>query len=125
MAAGELLWRVHVVAGRLRRVSRDGVVGRTRGCWRTTAASRMASLLCVQATGDAVWLDRARLLLDAAIDRFGADDGGFLDTAPTPRPWSPDPGPDGENAAPFRSVSAAASALLRRTRALTGSARHR
>jgi uncharacterized protein YyaL (SSP411 family) len=32
-------------------------------------------------TGDPVWLDRARVILDAVLDRFGHPAGGFYDTA--------------------------------------------
>ena len=41
------------------------------------------------ATGDVAWLDRARLVLDHALEKFRAVDGGFHDTSATPRRWSP------------------------------------
>ena len=48
------------VDGRLRRVSRDGVVGAQPGCSRTTAASRPASSTCSRRPATPVWLERAR-----------------------------------------------------------------
>ena len=39
-----------------------------------------------QATGDARWLRGRARLLDAALERFGADDGGFYDTADDAEP---------------------------------------
>ena len=53
----------------------------TRGCSRTTAASPRATSPSCRPPGDPVWLTRAEGLLDAALDHFRADDGGFHDTA--------------------------------------------
>ena len=101
VAAGELL--VRRAPGR--RPAAPGLARRRRrhatpACWRTTAASRPASSRCVQATGDAVWLERARRLLDDALDRFRADDGGFFDTAADAEALVARPRDPADNASP-------------------------
>ena len=69
VAAGELLWRAAPRATAGCGGSRATAwPARPRACSRTTAAWRPASSRWSQATGDAVWLDRARALLDAALD---------------------------------------------------------
>ena len=70
VAAGELLTRVHLVDGRLRRVSRDGVVGTPAGVLEDYGCVAAGFLDLLQATGDPVWLERAGALLDVALDRF-------------------------------------------------------
>ncbi|GAA1157455.1 thioredoxin domain-containing protein [Nocardioides aquiterrae] len=79
--AADLLWRVHVVDGRLRRVSRDGVVGTPAGVLEDHGCVAAAFVDLFQATGDVDWLTRAGAILDVALAHFGADDGGFFDTA--------------------------------------------
>ena len=123
VAAGELLWRVHVVDGRLRRVSRDGVVGAPAGVLEDHGCVASGFLSLVQATGDAVWLDRARLLLDAAIERFRADDGGFFDTAADAEVLVARPRDPGDNASPS-GLSSMVHALVD-AHALTGEGRYR
>jgi uncharacterized protein YyaL (SSP411 family) len=98
--AGELLWRVHVVDGRLRRVSRGGVVGAPAGVLEDHGCVASGFLSLVQATGDAVWLTRARHLLDDAITRFRADDGGFFDTASDAEALVARPRDPSDNASP-------------------------
>ena len=78
---GDLLWRVHLVDGRLRRVSRDGVVGAPAGVLEDYGCVAAGFLDLLQVTGDPVWLERAGVLLDVALEHFAADDGGFYDTA--------------------------------------------
>ena len=56
-----LLWRVHMVDGRLRRVSRDGVVGRPGGVLEDYGCVASGFLDLLQATGDPVWLHRAEV----------------------------------------------------------------
>jgi uncharacterized protein YyaL (SSP411 family) len=118
----ELLLDVHLHDGRLRRVSRDGVAGRHAGVLEDYACVAHGFLALVSATGDGRWLRHAGVLLDAALDRFPAGDGGFHDTAEdaetrgTPR----DPS---DNASPSGTV-ALVHALLGYA-ALTGSSRHR
>ncbi len=123
VAAGELLWRVHVVDGRLRRVSRDGVVGAPAGVLEDHGCVASGFLSLVQATGDAVWLDRARVLLDAAIERFRADDGGFFDTAADAEVLVARPRDPGDNASPS-GLSSMVHALVD-AHALTGDGRYR
>jgi uncharacterized protein YyaL (SSP411 family) len=72
---------VHVIDGRLRRASRDGVVGHAEAVADDHGNLAEGLLALHQATGDATWLREARELLDGAVERFGADDGGFHDTA--------------------------------------------
>jgi len=79
--AATLLLDVHLVERRLRRVSRDGVVGRPDAVLEDLGCVASGLLDLLQATGDARWLEPARLLLDDALARFRADDGGFHDTA--------------------------------------------
>jgi uncharacterized protein YyaL (SSP411 family) len=123
VAAGELLWRVHVVDGRLRRVSRDGVVGTPAGVLEDHGCVASGFLSLVQATGEAVWLDRARTLLDDAIERFRADDGGFFDTAADAEALVARPRDPSDNASPS-GLSSMVHALVD-AHALTGEGRYR
>ncbi|MDY7087514.1 MAG: thioredoxin domain-containing protein [Actinomycetota bacterium] len=77
----EVLATRHVVDGRLRRVSRDGVVGEPVGVLEDYGCVAEAFLVVHQLTADAVWLERARDLLDTALAHFPTGDGGFYDTA--------------------------------------------
>jgi uncharacterized protein YyaL (SSP411 family) len=122
VAAGELLWRVHVVKGRLRRVSRDGVVGAPDGVLEDHGCVASGFLALVQATGDAVWLDRARVLLDAALERFRAEDGGFFDTASDAEVLVARPRDPSDNASPS-GLSSMIHALVD-AHALTGEGRY-
>ncbi|TQM62666.1 thioredoxin domain-containing protein [Humibacillus xanthopallidus] len=72
---------VHVVDGRLRRASRGGVVGRAEAVADDYGNLAEGLLALHQATGDPRWLRDAQALLHRAVERFGADDGGFHDTA--------------------------------------------
>ncbi|HEU4674529.1 MAG TPA: thioredoxin domain-containing protein, partial [Motilibacteraceae bacterium] len=122
-AAAELLLRVHVVDGRLQRVSRDGVVGTPAAVLEDYADVAEGLLALHAVTGDARWLHEAGALLEVVLERFGDGRGGFYDTADDAetlvrRPQDPTDGvtPSGQ--------SAAAGALLTYA-ALTGSQRHR
>ncbi|MGK5680972.1 thioredoxin domain-containing protein [Actinoplanes sp. URMC 104] len=77
----EVLATRHVVDGRLRRVSRDGVVGEPAGVLDDYGCVAEGFLAVHQLTADGVWLDRARELLDVALEHFGTGSGGFYDTA--------------------------------------------
>ncbi|MDX6371453.1 MAG: uncharacterized protein QOD98_441 [Nocardioidaceae bacterium] len=123
VAAGELLWRVHVVDGRLRRVSRDGIVGAPAGVLEDHGCVASGFLSLVQATGDAVWLSRARALLDVAIERFRAADGGFFDTADDAEALVARPRDPGDNASPS-GLSSMVHALVD-VHAMTGEGRYR
>ncbi|GAB2445381.1 thioredoxin domain-containing protein [Nocardioides hungaricus] len=121
--AGELLWRVHIVDGRLRRVSRDGVVGTPAGVLEDHGCVAAGFLDLLQVTGDAVWLERACVLLDAALDHFAAEDGGFFDTADDAEELVARPRDPSDNASPS-GLSSLVDALLTYA-AVTGSGRHR
>ncbi len=123
VAAGELLTRVHLVDGRLRRVSRDGVVGTPAGVLEDYGCVAAGFLDLLQATGDPVWLERAGALLDVALDRFADGAGGFHDTADDAEQLVARPRDPSDNASPsgLSSMVHALSAYA----ALTGSGRHR
>jgi uncharacterized protein YyaL (SSP411 family) len=113
--AGQLLIDLHLVNGRLRRVSRDRLLGRHLGVLEDHACVASGFLSLVQATGDAVWLEHARDLLDAALNYFRADDGGFHDTAnhaealiARPREFSDNASPGGQSAMAHALVTYAA-----------------
>ncbi|MEV4410868.1 thioredoxin domain-containing protein [Catellatospora sp. NPDC049609] len=79
--AGELLLTRHLVDGRLRRVSRDGVVGQPAGVLEDHGCVAEAFCALHQVTGDGRWLAAAGVLLDVAAERFRDGEGGFHDTA--------------------------------------------
>ncbi len=123
VAAGELLWGVHVVDGRLRRVSRDGVVGNPAGVLEDHGCVAAAYLDLLQATGDPVWLTRAEAVLEVALTHFAAEGGGFHDTADDAETLVARPRDPSDNASPS-GTSAMIHALATHA-ALTGSGRHR
>jgi uncharacterized protein YyaL (SSP411 family) len=123
VAAGQLLADLHVVDGRLLRVSRDGVAGRHAGVLEDHGLVASGFLALAQVTGDVVWLDRARALLDAALTHFRADDGGFFDTADDAETLVARPRDPGDNASPS-GLSAMIHALVT-AHALTGEGRYR
>ena len=120
--AGQLLRDLHLVDGRLRRTSKDGVVGTAHGVLEDYAATANAALALLAVTGEPEWLAFAGTLLDRVLDRFVAD-GVFFDTADDAEAlvWRPQDPTD--NATPS-GVSLAAEALTTYA-ALTGSDRHR
>jgi uncharacterized protein len=77
----EVLASRHLVDGRLRRVSRDGVIGEPAGVLEDYGAVAEAFCTVHQLTGDGRWLSLARQLLDVALAHFGTGEGGFYDTA--------------------------------------------
>jgi uncharacterized protein YyaL (SSP411 family) len=126
-AAADLLTSLHRVDGRLRRVSRDGVVGRPAGVLEDYADVAEGLLTLHAVTGDPARLAVAGDLLEVVLDRFGDGSGGFFDTADDRadpqlaalrRPQDPT-----DNATP--SGQAAAAGALLTYAAYTGSARHR
>ncbi len=78
--AAELIWRLHWVDGRLRRTSRDGVVGYAPAVLEDYAAMIMAFVALAAADADGGWLERADLLAGVITTEF-ADGDGFFDTA--------------------------------------------
>ena len=123
VAAGELLLRTHLVDGRLRRVSRDGVAGSPAGVLDDYGCVAAGLLDLVQATGESRWLAPAGELLDVALDHFRADDGGCYDTADDAEALVARPRDPSDNASPS-GLSAMVHALATYS-ALTGSGRHR
>jgi uncharacterized protein YyaL (SSP411 family) len=118
-----LLWRVHLVDGRLRRVSRNGVVGAPQGVLEDYGCVADGFLSLLEATAGPVWLERAGALLDAALEHFAADDGGFHDTADDAEVLVARRRDPSDNASP--SGHSAMVHALARYAAFTGSARHR
>ena len=122
--AARLLMDVHWRDSRLRRVSRDGVVGAPAGVLEDYGAVAEGLLALLAATGDPAWLRHAESLLDVALEQFVAD-GQLYDTAADAtderlgrRPLDPT-----DNAAPS-GRSALVHALLL-AGAYTGEARYR
>jgi uncharacterized protein YyaL (SSP411 family) len=77
----ELVTGLHLVDGRLRRVSRGGVVGTPIGVLEDYGDVAEGLLALHQVNGDRRWLDHAESLLDVALAHFTDGDGGFFDTA--------------------------------------------
>jgi uncharacterized protein YyaL (SSP411 family) len=130
LRAGELLWELHVVSTgsttggrRLLRVSREGRVGAHAGVLEDHGCVADGFLALAEATGEGIWVERAGLLLDVALDQFAAPDGGFHDTAADAEVLITRPRDPSDNASPS-GHSATTTALLRYA-ALTGSGRHR
>ena len=113
----------HLVNGRLRRASREGVVGAAMGV-ADDYGNLTEGLLCLhQATGEPQWLTVAGELLDTALAHFADGGGGFFDTAGDAEQLFTRPRSPADNAEPS-GQSALAGALLTYS-ALTGSIRHR
>ncbi|MCW2522912.1 MAG: hypothetical protein JWO63_1247, partial [Frankiales bacterium] len=119
----EHLLAVHVVDGRLRRSSRDGVAGAAAGVAEDYGDVVEGLLALHQMTGETRWLAASTQLLDTALEHFTAPDGGFFDTADDAEALFVRPRDPADNAAPG-GQSALAGALLTYS-ALTGSPRHR
>jgi len=139
VAAGDLLLRVHLAPDvprgdtpergeegqvrRLLRVSRDGIAGRHAGVLEDYGCVASGFLSLLQATADPRWLAAATDLLDDALARFRADDGGFYDTAADAETLVTRPRDPGDNASPS-GTSAMIHALVT-AHALTGEGRYR
>ena len=123
--AADLLLSLHSDAGgrRLLRTSREGRAGTNAGVLEDYADCAEGLLALGTVTGDADRITTAGLLLDAVLDRFGDEAGGFYDTAADAEALVRRPQDPTDNATPS-GASAAAGALLTFA-ALTGSARHR
>lgn len=121
----EHLWETHLVDGRLRRVSRDGVVGSPEGVLEDHGCLATAYVDLAAHTGDALWLERARVLLDLAVARFrdeATDAVTWFDTADDAERLISRPRDPSDNASPA-GTSALVHALLGYA-ALTGSGEH-
>ncbi|TRW45949.1 thioredoxin domain-containing protein [Georgenia yuyongxinii] len=122
-ACAELVLDRHLVGGRLRRASRDGVVGRAAGVADDYGNLAEGLLALHQATGEPHWLGAAGDLLETALTRFADPAGGFFDVADDAEALVARPKNLADNAEPA-GTSALAGALLTYA-ALTGSTRHR
>ncbi|MDQ1671899.1 MAG: uncharacterized protein QOC98_461 [Frankiaceae bacterium] len=121
--AAVLLRDTHLVDGRLRRVSRNGVVGAPAGVLEDYGAVAAAWLAVHQVTGDLGWLSAAEALLDTALARFADGEGGFHDTADDAEVLVRRPQDVTDGATPSGTSLVAGSLLT--YAALTGSTRHR
>ena len=102
--AASLIWRLHWTGDRLLRVSRDGVAGTAAGVLEDYAGVAEGFLTLFQATGEVEWLERAVVLVDTALARFGHEDLGFYDTADDaeqlvrrPQEWTDNATPTGQS----------------------------
>jgi uncharacterized protein len=111
--AADLLLRLHLIDGRLRRSSRDGVVGAAAGVLDDHGCLADALLALHQATGEPRWLVAAEQVLDVALEHFAdpAQPGSFFDTADDAEALLHRPRDVTDNATPCGG-SALASALL-------------
>jgi uncharacterized protein len=111
--AAELVVGVHLVDGRLRRTSRDGVVGTAAGVLADYGCLADGLLALHQATGSPRWLELACSLLDTALARFAdpSEPGVFHDTADDAEKLVGRPADISDNASPA-GASALAGALL-------------
>ncbi len=123
VAAGMLLVDLHLTGSGLLRVSRDGVAGRHAGVLEDHGCVASGFLALAQATGDPAWLERATRVVDDALDRFRADDGGFFDTASDAEVLVARPRDPSDNASPS-GLSSMVHALVD-AHALTGQGRYR
>jgi uncharacterized protein len=113
----------HWVDGRLRRSSKDGVVGSAMAVAEDYGDLAEGLLALHQATGEPGWLNWAGELLEVALAHFAAADGGFFDTADDAEQLFSRPRDPADNAAPS-GQSALIGALIGYA-ALTGQPRFR
>jgi uncharacterized protein YyaL (SSP411 family) len=121
--AAELLAGVHLVCGRLRRVSRDGRAGEPAGVLDDYGCVAEAFCAVHELTGEGRWLVLAGGLLDVALVCFANGRGGCYDTADDAERLVARPADPTDNATPS-GLSALSSALTRYA-ALAGATRYR
>ncbi|MEJ7741478.1 MAG: hypothetical protein WKF73_02350 [Nocardioidaceae bacterium] len=81
-AAGQLLVDIHLTdGGKLRRASRNGVVGEPAGVLEDYACVADGFLVLYGTTGERRWFDLAAGLVSQILARFPDGRGGFYDTA--------------------------------------------
>ncbi len=119
----ELLLGTHIVDGRLRRTSRDGVVGDALAVAEDYGDLADGLLVLHQVTAEPRWLTAAGRLLDFALAHFGDGAAGFCDTGDDAEALVSRPRDPSDNATPSGS-SALIGALVTYS-ALTGSLQHR
>jgi uncharacterized protein YyaL (SSP411 family) len=124
-AAADLMLGTHVVDGRLRRSSRDGVVGEAAGVLADHAWLVEGLLALHQVTGEDRWLQAAMPLLEQAQKHFADPEhtGAWFDTAADAQVLFRRPANFTDNAIPA-GASALAGALVTAS-ALTGSESYR
>ncbi|MFL6088567.1 MAG: thioredoxin domain-containing protein [Aeromicrobium sp.] len=105
------------------RTSRDGIAGRSAAVLEDHGCAAEAFLAVLGVTGDVVWLDRARALLDRALAHFGDGEGGWFDTADDAEQLVIRPRDPSDNAHP--SGTSALITSLVTFAALTGEPRYR
>jgi uncharacterized protein YyaL (SSP411 family) len=120
--AAEYIWRSHWRDGRLRRTSRDGVVGEAFGILEDYAAFALAAIRLAAAHAEPDWLARAEQLLEVLMKQFDDPAGGLFDTAADAEQLYARPQDPTDNATPS-GLSAAVHAL-RLMAELTGEARY-
>ena len=119
----QFLLDCHLVDGRLRRASRQGVVGSAMGVADDYGNLAEGLLALHQASGDPRWLKAAGDLLDTALAHFADGSGGFFDTADDAEQLFTRPRSTADGAEPSGNASVAGALLT--YSALTGSPRHR
>jgi uncharacterized protein len=124
-AAAELMLGTHLVNGRLRRSSRDGVVGEAAGVLADHAWLVEGLLALHQVTGENRWRDAALPMLELTQKHFADPDhaGAWFDTAADAEALYRRPTNPTDNATPA-GASALAGALVTAS-ALTGSESYR
>jgi uncharacterized protein YyaL (SSP411 family) len=124
-AAAELMLGTHMVNGRLRRSSRDGVVGQAAGVLADHAWLVEGLLALHQVTGDDRWFQAALPILELAQKHFSDPDhpGAWFDTAGDAEALFRRPTNPTDNATPA-GASALAAALVTAS-ALTGAEPYR
>ncbi|MDA3648170.1 thioredoxin domain-containing protein [Saccharopolyspora indica] len=118
--AADLLLSRHLVDGRLRRISRNGVVGTAAGVLEDYGCFADGLLSLHQATAEPRWLEAACALLDTALEQFtdAEHPGTFHDTAADAEALVRRPSDPTDNASP--SGSAALTSALLTAAALVG-----
>ncbi|GAA2654635.1 thioredoxin domain-containing protein [Paractinoplanes durhamensis] len=111
VALAAVLAERHLVDGRLRRVSRDGLVGEPAGVLEDYGCVAEGFLAVHQITADGRWLTLAKQLLDVALAHFGTGQGGFYDTADDAERLVTRPADPTDNATPS-GLSAICAALV-------------
>jgi hypothetical protein len=120
--AAEHVWQLHWRDGRLRRTSRDGVVGDAFGILEDYAAFALAAVRLAAAHAEPLWLTRAEQLLEVIMEQFDDPASGFFDTAADAEQLYARPQDPTDNATPS-GLSAAVHAL-RLMAELTGEDRY-
>jgi uncharacterized protein len=120
--AAQLLADRHLVGEKIKRVSLDGIVGEPAGVLEDYGCVAEAFGLMHQLTREAVWLERAGVLIGTALGKF-TEGGRVFDTASDAQRLVTRPADPTDNATPS-GASALASALLA-YHALTGEPSYR